>query len=380
MRLRRGGARDSVTKTWIIQYRNAEKKSCRVTLDKTVDKMNLREARKAAADELNRILNGADPRAERDAAAKNAIHTLGTESQKYLDGLKSGRIGVGRNNQPMRPRSYAEVARHLKTHWASLASEPLSKIGRLHIVDRLTEIQNESGPVARNRARSSLSAFYVWAIREGLADANPVILTNKAGEKPRERVLTDAEIVAIWNACSEDDHGRIVRLLILTGQRREEAAGIRESEIERDRRVWHLPGTRTKNGVPNDVPLSDAGLASLPAKNSRGPRDLLFGEGTGPFSGWSRCKERLDKRSGVSGWTLHDLRRTAATGMADIGVQPHIIEAVLNHSSGARRGVAGIYNRAQYAAEKRDALDRWAKHVQGLVAGETSNVVALARG
>jgi integrase len=150
--------------------------------------------------------------------------------------------------------------------------------------------------------------------------------------------------------------------------------------------MWSLPAERTKNGRAHDVPLSDAALALLP--EAREDRGLLFGRGSGPFSGWSRCKERLDARiaeaspkgKGLAPWVLHDLRRSFATGLSDLGVAPHVIEALLNHvssSASGKAGVAGIYNRGTYAAEKREAIEKWAAHVAALVAGRASKVVAM---
>jgi integrase len=196
----------------------------------------------------------------------------------------------------------------------------------------------------------------------------------------RDRVLSDAELSDIWNACADDDFGNIVKLLILTGQRREEVAGMSWSELHLEKALWSLPAGRTKNHRPHDVPLSEQVLLVIKGVPARAERDMLFGRDDGSFSGWSKAKAALDKRiakartatrandaSGggtVSEWRLHDLRRTVATRMADLGVEPHVIEAVLNHVSGVRSGVAGIYNRALYSAEKRSALQLWGKHIE----------------
>jgi integrase len=225
--------------------------------------------------------------------------------------------------------------------------------------------------------------MYAWAIGEGLCETNPVDGTNKADEgKSRDRVLSDAELAAIWNASTDTDYGRIVKLLMLTAQRRDEIASLRWTEIEgeTDPALIALPAERTKNSRAHDVPLSAAAMDVLASVVVRNGRDLMFGEGEGGYSGWSRSKERLDEKLGkaVKPWTLHDLRRTAATRMADIGVQPHVIEAVLNHVSGHKGGVAGIYNRSIYAAEKRAALDLWASHVMVAVAqAKGANVTRL---
>ena len=155
-------------------------------------------------------------------------------------------------------------------------------------------------------------------------------------------------------------------------------------EIDVDKRVWRIDAERTKNGLPHDVPLSSLAVEIL-RRRERSDRALVFGSREGPFQGWSNAKSALDKRvlaklreqGALKPWRLHDIRRTVATRMADLGVQPHVIEAVLNHISGHKAGVAGVYNRASYANEKRQALDMWAAHVEALVEGRESNVIAL---
>ena len=170
-------------------------------------------------------------------------------------------------------------------------------------------------------------------------------------------------------------YGAIVRLLMLTGQRREEVAGMTWAELSEDLATWTIPATRTKNGTPHLVPLSQPASKILQALRSDGPGDvqgahqraklaLAFpGERGTPFSGWSKAKSALDTASGVSGWWLHDLRRTLATGLQRLGVRLEVTEAVLNHLSGSRAGVVGIYQRHDWAEEKRAALDAWSAHL-----------------
>jgi integrase len=241
-------------------------------------------------------------------------------------------------------------------------------------------IAKQSGPAAADKARADLSALFTWAMREGLVEANPVIATNTATEnKARDRVLTNSELTGIWRALGEDHYSSIVRLLILTGQRRDEIAALRWSEVNTAKRLICFEGARTKNSLPHDVPLSDATLAIIEAQPIRAGREHVFGEGKGGFQGFSKCKATLDAKLGaaVPPWRLHDLRRSAATGMAELGVLPHVVEAVLNHISGHKKGVAGTYNRAVYANEKRIALDMWGQHVMRLVEGREAKVVAF---
>jgi integrase len=185
-------------------------------------------------------------------------------------------------------------------------------------------------------------------------------------------VLSEKDIAAIWQVCQAADYGRIVQLLLLTGQRREEVGNMRWSEIDWEKAIWTLPPQRTKNKRTHEIPLAPQCLTILRNVPRIVGRDPVFGNGHSGFSGWSKAKVSLDTRLAAcsrlsASWRLHDLRRTAATGMATLGVDPHIVEAVLNHVSGTRAGVAGIYNRATYRDEKRTALTKWAGCVDGIV-------------
>ena len=219
------------------------------------------------------------------------------------------------------------------------------------------------GAPTRNRARTSLSAFFAWAITEGLLETNPVQGTAKASEgNGRERVLTNAEIAKLWATLSDGRFGEIVRLLLLTGQRRNEIGNLNWTEIDLARKLIVFPPDRTKNARLHELPLSRQALEIISRQPRRNSSAFLFSDTKG-FKGWDQGKIRLDRRLGIAEWRLHDLRRTCATGMAELGIQPHIIEAVLNHVSGHKAGVAGIYNRARYVDEMRSALQRWADHL-----------------
>ncbi len=206
-------------------------------------------------------------------------------------------------------------------------------------------------------------------MQQGLVEANPVAGTAApAAEIRRDRVLSNDELRAVWTVAGDlGDFGTIVRLLILTGQRREEVGGMTWQELDVEKELWSIPAERSKNRQAHEVPLSNPALTLLQTRQRHDHRDLVFGVGKGPFSGWSKAKARLDTRSGVHNWRLHDLRRTVVTGMAEIGIQPHIIEAVVNHISGHKAGIAGVYYRATYAFEKRTAMTAWADHVQAIV-------------
>src|SRR5262249_5505463 len=264
----------------------------------------------------------------------------------------------------LKPRTYVEVERHLMADAKRLHGLQIDAIDRRTVATLLAELANGRSSTVANHVRASLSAFFSWAMREGLAEANPVVGTNRAvASASRDRVLNDHELRSIWNALGGDDYGNIVRLLALTGQRRDEIGSLRWQEIDFDKAVISLPAERTKNGKPHDIPLSAAALDILKKRPCLAGREHVFG--ANGFAGWSNCKRELDARvaakGAISPWRLHDLRRTVSTRMHDdLQVQPHIVEAVLNHVSGHKGGVAGIYNKATYAKEKAIALARWA--------------------
>jgi integrase len=290
---------------------------------------------------------------------------------------------LARQRSHLRPRSYVECERHLLKNCKLLLGLPLAKIDRRTVAARISDIANNSGAVSANRARAALSAFFSWTMREGLLDNNPVIGTNRQPEKARSRVLSDGELKIILSACGADDFSTIVRLLMATGQRANEIAQLRWCEVIDDQIV--LPPSRVKNNRLHTIPLARQVRAIFDGRERNG--EFVFGRRQGrPFGGWSLSKATLDQRISAMGhklepWVIHDLRRSAATHMADLGVLPHVIEAVLNHVSGAKRGVSGVYNRSDYAAQKRTALEKWSEHIETLVSGKRpSKVVKLHRG
>ena len=356
VRARRGGKR-----SWVAVYRIGRKVR-RVTVGDAAI-VGPDEARAKARKVLARANLGEDTQAKRKEEKTKAVITLGAVIELYIQRYVEKR---------QRPKTQYETKRYLRKSWRQLHDVPLHQLARRDIAMQLTEIVDKHGAISANRARTALHGFFVWAMQQGIAEVNPVAGTAApAAEQKRDRVLTEDEIRAIWTATiGSGDYATIVRLLLLTGQRREEVAGIRWTELDFERAVWSLPADRTKNGQAHDVPLSDLVLEILMGREPRGERELIFGEGKGSFSGWSQAKARLDRRSDVSGWRLHDIRRTVVKGMAELGVQPHIIEAAVNHLSGHKAGVAGIYNRATYAAEKRCALSAWADHIRTLADSE----------
>lgn len=378
VRVRKGGKR-----TWIAQYRVGRQQR-RQTIG-SVEVLDAEKARSEFKKISGRVAAGHDPQAEKRNNNARANLTLLHVAATYLEAVKPS----------LRPRSYEEIERHLKVHWKPLANASVLKMSRADVAGRLAELASDRGQIAANRARSSLSAMFVWAIKKGIADANPVIGTERTEERARVRVLSDAELVEIWGACRDDGYGGIVKLLLLTGQRRDEIGSLKWSEVDLEKRTITLPGARTKNGKPHEIPLCDAAVAILKGQPRQEGRDPVFGGGANGFNGWSKSKKALDKRiaearaedksknedkkKNIAAWCLHDLRRTMVTGLNEIGILPHVVEALVNHVSGFRGGIAGVYNLALYRPEKRQAADRWAAHIEGLVSGRASNVIAMPK-
>jgi integrase len=374
---------------WIYQYSIGTKQR-RFTIGR-FPALDAAKARELAADLHARVRLGEDPQAAKDTARAQAEETFEACLRKYLPWQK----------RQVRASTYGENERHLLRNLAPLHGLRIDTVDRRSIAAQLTRLTIDVGSRQANATRASLAKFLDWCLREGLAESNQALLTNKNAENRRERVLSNSELTEIWRALPNNDFGTIVKILILTGQRKSEIADLSWHEIDFDRGAINLPARRVKNGRDHTVPLSSPVTAMLKAQPHRLGRDLVFGSGNGGFSGWSKLKLALDEtvlatrekarkgqqkqraRTGTAqpmpAWTIHDLRRSAATGMAELGVQPHIVEAILNHVSGHRAGVAGIYNKAVYESEKRAALALWADHVLALVEGRSSNVTSLKR-
>jgi integrase len=368
VRIRQAGSR-----TWIFQYKYGDKHQ-RMKLG-VWPALSLEKARAKARFYREQVDNGGNPAAVRGEDKLRARETFGREVIRFL----------ARQKLKLKPRSYLEVERHLDRHGKPLHGLLLAGIDRRRISVLLSDVADTHGPIAANRLRASLSTFFAWAVREGMLDSNVVMGTNRTDEVARDRVLSVTELGEISKVLLSDDYGTIVKLLVLTGQRREEIGGLRWSEIDFHRGVIVLPPSRTKNRREHEIFMSQAVRDLLETRDRESGRDFVFGAARGPFSGWSNAKESLDARimearknangrnmAPLASWRLHDIRRSVATHMAERGVQPHVIEAVLNHVSGHKAGVAGVYNRAIYTAEKAAALSMWANYVS-LIAGTSSH-------
>jgi integrase len=368
VRLRAGGSR-----TWVLQYAIG-KKHRRMSLGAATPE-SVKVIRPQAAKLHARVKLGEDPAGEKVYNRSVAADTFEDVAKRFL---------IFQNTQ-LRHRSFIELERHLMKHAKTLHGLLLAKIQQRDIASVINAVR-ATHPVTANRVRTSLASLYSWAISEGLVTTNPVSGTRRTKEESRTRVLDPTELRIIWNALEDDHFGAIIKLLALTGQRASEIAGMRWSELKDDMLV--LPSERTKNHREHSVPLSKPALAIIEAQPRRAGsdgklRDMLFGFGDGPFSGWGNSKDALDKRIAekvghpLPHWTPHDLRRSFSTHISGLGVQPHIVEVITNHISGFRAGVAGVYNRATYEAEKRTALALWADHLLAIVEDRKSNVAIL---
>jgi integrase len=373
VRLRAGGSR-----SWVFQYAIGSRHR-RMSLGAATAE-SVKTVREQAAQIHAKVKLGHDPAGEKTEARQRAGDTFEVLSKQYLVAKKSA----------LRPRSYVQVELHIK-HARPLNSLPVANITRRDIATLIGALKVDSGPVSANRVRSTLSDFFGWLMSEGIdsIEQNPVLNTNKSEETARDRVLNDHELRTIWKHLGDDHYGDVVRLLMLTGQRADEIASLQWSEIS-DAAI-NLPGSRTKNKRAHIIPLSDAAASILEKQPRRvnddgSSREFVFGIREKGFSGWSYCKEALDKRIAAElgeplpHWTVHDIRRSVATIMNDqLGVLPHVVEAILNHVSGHKGGVAGIYNRAQYMRERTEALQLWADHLRSIIDGNNNNVTPLRR-
>jgi integrase len=366
-RLRRGAG--GLRRTYVAQYR-AGGRTRRSTLG-SFEKLTAPQAREAARKILARVALGRDPQAEKAAERVRAERTFSKVVDAYLAARQS----------ELRPASF-RVARLYLTgaYFRPLHAMSLGEISRSDIAARLSAITRSHSAYTAAAARRAASMLFGWAVMEGWCEANPVIGTRKPNDPtPRDRVLADDELVAIWRACDDgSDYNRIIRLLILLGSRRGEIGGMCWSELDFEAGVWSLPASRSKNRRGCTVCLPAAALAILEAI-PRGGRDYLFGGRTGSgFTSWERNKQILDRRLDgiVQPWRLHDVRRSVASKMGDLGIEPHLIELVLNHSA-HRSGTGGIYNRSPYARAVAAALAKWSAHVAHLVEGRTGKIVAF---
>jgi integrase len=361
----------SGAKSWAYRYRVGGK-SRKLTLG-SFPAMDIVGARNLASEASVQVRRGGDPAVDH----RNALRA--DDSFEVV-----ARLFIERYARP-KNRSWDQTARWLglapgegdeliSTKKGAIAKWGDRKVGDVKqgdVIRLLDDIVDGGNPIAANRTLAAVRKLFNWAEgRYGLT-SNPCNRVEMPGtETARDRVLTDKELKAVWKASTKlgGSFGTVVHLLMLTGQRRNEVAGMEWRELDIANRLWKLPRGRVKNDSGHEVPLSDQALELVAAVPRIHGQQLLFSTtGTTPISGFSKAKTEIDELARVEDWTLHDLRRTMASGMARLGVSLPVIEKILNHSSGSFRGVVGVYQRHSFADEKRAALDMWGAHVARLV-------------
>lgn len=371
-------------KSWIVFYRvkgGADHgKQVRYTLPASADAMPLGEAREAARAILRRVERGENPANDKiiEAKARATAKTVREAADQFIE-----RYAKPRN------KSWGETARILDRHVCNeWADRPIGDIARADVIDLLDRIADRA-PVMANRTLAALRRMFAWHVERGTITLSPATgVSAPARERERERVLSDDEIAWFWQATGEASYpfGNLYRLLLATAQRRDEVAKAAWTEFNLDAATWTIPRERTKGDRAHEVPLSAIAIEILNNLPRIGP--LLFStstDGARHVQGFSHSKARIAasmdtmaQQTGamIAPWRLHDLRRTAGTGMASAGVPVSTISRVLNHTEG---GVTKIYNRFSYADEKRDALDRWGRRLGSMIGQEAGVVIALHR-
>ncbi len=365
----------SGTKTYLIQYRTGGRGSStrRVTIGRHGSPWTPAAARAEAERLLLEVATGADPQASK--LAKRRIETeLGFTrySERYL-------ADYGRRH--WRPRTWAAVESNIRRFAAPvLLNKPIAAITRSDLIKVFDGLPPQSPALPRNLF-AHLRRLFSWAEERGDLERSPFTnMRSPPSVQSRERVLSDHEVRIVWSAANaQTGHfPTIVRLLLLTGQRRDEVASMRWDELDRTSAIWRLPGKRTKNARDHQIPLTTACIAEIDkiGGGMTWPRAgwVFTTTGSTSISGFSRAKRRLDELASsfnngapLAQWRLHDLRRTMATGLQKLGVRFEVTEALLNHLGGARAGIAGVYQRHDWRVEKIQALTAWNEHVLAVV-------------
>ena len=268
-------------------------------------------------------------------------------------------------------RSARAMSQMLRRELASWGGRSIHEISKRDVMEVVSTVEQRGAPVAANKTLKTIKTFLSWCVGRAVLDQSPAEgIPLPTREVARDRVLNDDELARVIVAARQigGPYGGIVQLLALTGQRREEAARCVWDEIDLHSRIWTLPNLRTKNAKPHIVHLSDQAIAVL-GRASKQSKFVFSTAGTHPFQAFNKAKRQLDAISGVTGWRLHDLRRTCVSGMAALGVAPHVADKILNHQSGTISGVAAVYQRHQFLAERKEALERWGACVAQIAVG-----------
>jgi integrase len=358
-------------KSWCLRYRRkADRKARKLTLNG--GSLPLAEARAKAAEAMLKVKAGGDPAAEKSgakAAEKQAA------ADRAVDTVEKIVADFIRLHAKPKTRSWRTTERVFEKNvlpkWKGRNIHDIKKRDALALLDAIIAAKK---PIQANRIFAGLRKFFNWCIQRGVLEVSPCAgIEQPAPERQRDRVLSDAEVVALWRATDGDPAGPLLRMLLLTGQRRAEVSGMRWSEFAEAEDLWSLPPARTKNKRAHIVPLSSQALAIKEAMPQIKGNDFVFAGAD--RTGYGRAKTRIDKlMPSVGQWQFHDLRRTLATNLQRLGVRLEVTESILNHTAGSRAGIVGVYQRHDWADEKRDALQRWADCLDALVSGRIMRI------
>ncbi len=356
-------------KSWVLFYRIGGRQR-RYTIG-SYPAFELAEAREEAREAIRQVAKGIDPatvKARQKAKAERQPDTFAAVADLF----------VKRYAKP-KTRSWRETERifekYVNTEWRK---REIHGIARDDVIDLLDRVMDRNGPYMANRVLAAVRKLFNWCLERGILDATPVANVKAPGdETERDRVLSDDELKALWETWDNQrwPFGPFFQLLLVTAQRRGEVAQMRWADINFEERVWTLPREMTKGDRSHEVPLSSMAMDILGSLPRLG--DYVFaGRKDGrPISGFSRAKKRCDTLSGIGGWRLHDLRRSAGTNMAKLEIAVSTISRVMNHKEG---GVTKIYDRHSYLPEKRRALETWSRKLASIIRpGDDDRVVPL---
>ena len=333
--------------------------------------LSLAQAREAAREALRAVDRGEDPRAAKRRARQNGqreLDTFAAVADQFVE-----RYAKPKNRSWRETRRILE--REVLPHWGT---RPIAEIGRRDVLDVLDRVMDRGTPYMANRLLAHIRKLFNWALERGIVDTSPVANVKAPGkETQRERVLSEDEIKALWAAWDQSSYpfGPMMKLLLVTAQRRHEVAKMYWRDVDLENCLWTIPREQTKADRVHEVPLSSLAVGLLECLPRLSGDHVFSGTGGGrPVSGFSRAKARVVQLSGITGWRLHDLRRTAGTNMARLGVPVHTIGRVLNH---AQSGVTAIYDRYSYGEEKRRALEIWSHKLDSIIRQTPENVVDI---
>jgi integrase len=334
-------------------------------------RVTLHQARVAAQKVFAARLEGRDLAAEKREAKRRIV---ADRVEDLLEAFISQRLAQN--------RSAGEVSRLLRREVGKpWAGKSIHEIGKRDVVEVIAAIEQRGAPATANKALKSIKTFLRWCVGRAILDQSPAEgVPLPAKEVARDRMLDDQELAKVILAARQisGPYSGIVEFLALTGQRRDEVGGLTWNELDLAQRIWMIPKARTKNAKAHVVHLSEQSMAVLKRLERRGPF-VLSTLGTKPFRDFGRGKRLLDQLSGVTGWRLHDLRRTCVSGMARLGIAPHVADKILNHQSGTISGVAAVYQRHDFLAERKDAIERWGRHVRKILTDASSDRRSIIR-